>query len=61
MRKSLLTLTLTIAAASPLWAQVPTAPTSTPLEKTLHPLFPKTAGPCEVESKEAYSNFRILL
>ncbi len=59
MKRSLLT--LTAAAAGTVFAQVPTVPTSIPLEKTLHPLFAKTTGPCALESKEAYSNFRILL
>lgn len=52
---------LTAAAAGSLVAQVPTVPTSVSVEKTLHPLFGEAAGPCDLESKEAYSNFRVLL
>ena len=61
MKRPLLILTLTLAAVGTLCAQAPSAPTSTPLEQTLQPLFPKIAGPCAIQSEERYSNFRLLL
>ena len=51
----------TLALSAALWAQVPSAPTSLPLEKTLETLFPETTGPCTLESGKDYSNFRVLL
>lgn len=50
-----------ILLAGPLRAQAPSAPTSIPLENTLEILFPETTGPCALESKRDYSNFRVLL
>ena len=52
---------LALAQSTLLPAQVPSAPTSLPLAKTLETLFPETAGPCALESEKDYSNFRVLL
>ena len=51
----------TVLLAGSLPAQAPSAPTSIPLGKTLESLFPETTGPCSLESKRDYSNFRVLL
>ena len=50
-----------VLLAEPLLAQAPSTPTSIPLGKTLESLFPETAGPCALESKRDYSNFRVVL
>ncbi len=52
---------LALALSAVLRAQIPSAPTSLPLAKTLEILFPETTGPCTLESGKDYSNFRVLL
>ena len=48
--------------AIPLPAEDPAIPaTSKPLQETLVPVFQGASGPCEIETKEPYANFRLLL
>lgn len=61
MKRFLLKSTLPLALSGTLCAQLPTAPTSVPVEKTLETLFPAGAGPFELESKRDFANFRVLL
>lgn len=42
-------------------AQIPTEPTSVPLEATLQAVFQPTLGPCNLTSTMGYSNFRLSL
>ena len=62
MKRSLPILALSLVAVGTALAQVQSSPTSVPLDKTWETLFPGgQSGPCSLESKEAYSNFRVLL
>ena len=42
-------------------AQTSVKPTSVPVAQTHRPLFQAQSGPCELKSKETYSNFRLSL
>ena len=55
------TLLCIITCTGTLLAQVTVKPTSIPVEATLHTLFPKTSGPCDLTPTKEYSNFRLSL